>query len=610
MDVVIQKTIKILKKSVKKTPLTPKLLGKPPFRYLHDIISEIIRNTGFAKELYNDEEKQSSNKDKEGKIKYLTKIINVVGILTNQSLKINPLKVVAGMEPDQTNIFLQLLGEVAITKVEESKDIVKRVLNGETMKKAPKTSTSQKKLSDGKLHTSNPKLADSKEKLAKTSKTDSKTKQATAVSSSSKHHSSSSQAAAANQKKLSNTQATSKGAQKSNESLSNYSASTQSLSQQNSSKKLPETSTNINTGSNQNNIDANVAKELHVENDKEDSSNEERKSIKTVTNKIASDNNVTSQNLDDMNINANNGNIAEPVQKVSSNDSNNGNERPRSRSQQNQQKTHTSKSSDTNVGGINENIPEANPDDQIDVAIEQETIVSHIIANSRYRERPASARPPPPKQRHTNIIQESPVKVVTPIVIQETSQQQDEEEENEYLIINQDNQDSNTNKSQLTKNDTKGNDQFGGLVQHILDTKKDLEGESNENVSSTLNKNENESKDMIHAKKDINSLRESIQFLCRNTNPLGKTMDYIQEDFDSMTKELEGWRSESIKYSNMLKTEVEITEETLKPLQEQLKEVEQNIAEELERINSQNATIIRNKEKIDKLLQSIVHPIR
>ena len=52
-------------------------------------------------------------------------------------------------------------------------------------------------------------------------------------------------------------------------------------------------------------------------------------------------------------------------------------------------------------------------------------------------------------------------------------------------------------------------------------------------------------------------MRESIQFLCRNTNPLGKTMDYIQEDFDSMTKELEGWKSESVKYSDMLKTELE-----------------------------------------------------
>jgi len=64
LEAVVQKTIKILKKTVKKTPLTPKLLGKPPFRYLHDLISEVIRNTGFAKDLYNDEEKQSTNKVK------------------------------------------------------------------------------------------------------------------------------------------------------------------------------------------------------------------------------------------------------------------------------------------------------------------------------------------------------------------------------------------------------------------------------------------------------------------------------------------------------------------------------------------------------------------
>jgi TRAF3-interacting protein 1 len=313
-----------------------------------------------------------------------------------------------------------------------------------------------------------------------------------------------------------------------------------------------------------------------------------------------------------MNAPSNGGNDNASSNTNSNNDSNNGNDsngRPGNNSQQPQRGNKGGNANDGN-GGINENIPEANADDQIDMAIEQEAVVSHIIANSRYRERPASARPPPPKQRHSNIIQDTPVKVATPIVIQETSQQQDEEEENEYFIINQDNQEMN--KPILSHDDTKGNDHFGGLVQHILDTKKDLEGgDSNEKDSSLkLTANENESKDMIHAKKDINSLRESIQFLCRNTNPLGKTMDYIQEDFDSMIKELEGWKSESVKYSDLLKTELETTKETLKPLQEQLREVEQNIAEELERINSQNATIIRNKEKIDKLLQSIVHPVR
>jgi len=34
-------------------------------------------------------------------------------------------------------------------------------------------------------------------------------------------------------------------------------------------------------------------------------------------------------------------------------------------------------------------------------------------------------------------------------------------------------------------------------------------------------------------------------------------MDYIQEDFDSMTKEFESWKSECAKYSDLLKTELE-----------------------------------------------------
>jgi len=609
LEAVVQKTIKILKKTVKKTPLTPKLLGKPPFRYLHDLISEVIRNTGFAKDLYNDEEKQSTNKDKEGKINYLTKMINVVGIITNQSLKVNPLKVVAGMEPDQTNIFLQLLGESALTKVEESKDVVKRVLAGETMKK-PQKAGATRRSSDPKLHSSNSRLStDSKDKSVRgsqshTSRSESNKKTSGSIngstSSLSKHQGGSNTA----HKRMSNGQATSKVGQKSSDGVSHRS-SNQNLAQGSSKKSSHESSSTSNnangngnsSGSNshhQRNINDSNAAAASKELDKDTSSspNDDSKKIMNAPSNGGSDNASSNTN--------------------SNNDSNNGNDsngRPGNNSQQPQRGNKGGNANDGN-GGINENIPEANADDQIDMAIEQEAVVSHIIANSRYRERPASARPPPPKQRHSNIIQDTPVKVATPIVIQETSQQQDEEEENEYFIINQDNQEMN--KPILSHDDTKGNDHFGGLVQHILDTKKDLEGgDSNEKDSSLkLTANENESKDMIHAKKDINSLRESIQFLCRNTNPLGKTMDYIQEDFDSMIKELEGWKSESVKYSDLLKTELETTKETLKPLQEQLREVEQNIAEELERINSQNATIIRNKEKIDKLLQSIVHAVR
>lgn len=38
---VIQRTKDTLGKVIKKPPLTDRLLNKPPFRYLHDIISEV-----------------------------------------------------------------------------------------------------------------------------------------------------------------------------------------------------------------------------------------------------------------------------------------------------------------------------------------------------------------------------------------------------------------------------------------------------------------------------------------------------------------------------------------------------------------------------------------
>lgn len=76
---VIKKTQKILSKHVKKPPLTEKLLKKPPFRFLHDLISNIIKETGFLKGLFSDEELLSDNiKEKDSKIAFLNKLIDAI----------------------------------------------------------------------------------------------------------------------------------------------------------------------------------------------------------------------------------------------------------------------------------------------------------------------------------------------------------------------------------------------------------------------------------------------------------------------------------------------------------------------------------------------------
>lgn len=45
---------------------------------------------------------------------------------------------------------------------------------------------------------------------------------------------------------------------------------------------------------------------------------------------------------------------------------------------------------------------------------------------------------------------------------------------------------------------------------------------------------------------DIEFMRQAIQILCRSTNPLGKSIDFVTDDVDSMSKEYEHWRKEAI----------------------------------------------------------------
>lgn len=55
--------------------------------------------------------------------------------------------------------------------------------------------------------------------------------------------------------------------------------------------------------------------------------------------------------------------------------------------------------------------------------------------------------------------------------------------------------------------------------------------------------------------KEIDKLRVSIQTLTRSANPLGKVMDYVQEDLDSMQKELQRWKQENKEHALELKRE-------------------------------------------------------
>ena len=61
-------------------------------------------------------------------------------------------------------------------------------------------------------------------------------------------------------------------------------------------------------------------------------------------------------------------------------------------------------------------------------------------------------------------------------------------------------------------------------------------------------------KDLVS--KEIEKLRMSIQTLCKSALPLGKIMDYLQEDVDAMQNELQLWRRESQQHALALRREL------------------------------------------------------
>lgn len=134
------KTIETLGAIISAPKLSEKLLSKPPFRFLHDVVTNYMKATSFPEGLYPEDMLDSSKvTEKEAKIEFLRLLIAAVEAATGVKCEAKPSKIIAGQEPENTNQMLQLLASCASLSKEAKDAAVQKAKGGDaTPQEKPK----------------------------------------------------------------------------------------------------------------------------------------------------------------------------------------------------------------------------------------------------------------------------------------------------------------------------------------------------------------------------------------------------------------------------------------------------------------------------------------
>ncbi|XP_026972688.1 TRAF3-interacting protein 1 isoform X3 [Sagmatias obliquidens] len=676
---VVKRTQEALGKVIRRPPLTEKLLNKPPFRYLHDIITEVIRMTGFMKGLYTDAEMKSDNvKDKDAKISFLQKAIDVVVMVSGEPLLAKPARIVAGHEPERTNELLQRIGKCCLNKL-SSDDAVKRVLAGEKVETKGRSSlTSKPQELDNKnvrqeasrVHKDKEDRRNSeinerntsggrkqKEELKEESKPREKERDREKAKENDgdrhkdperdKCHEGESERA---KNRARPERARDKGAERESERKNEGGKEEKwkdRESERERHKGQERARQRVRDGQRSRDPDRERSHEREKPGRKSSSSGEMSKKSSDGSFKDSKAETETeistraSRSVTTKTSKRRSKNSVEGRRDSRTSENSLSPEKERHSSCSKAKKEHAGKQLgrkeddisakilDPIVSGLNNEpdqetttseIGDSPSDAEGDVGPsgqekcevpENSELPGELPAAVRRIPRPGSARPAPPRVRRPESA-EVPTdrtgsgKTVSNVIVE--SQNSDSEDADQF-VVEAAPQLSETSELEMVQAVELEDEKHGGLVKKILETKKDYEklqqspkpGEKEKLlVFESAWKKE---KDIVS--KEIEKLRVSIQTLCRSALPLGKIMDYIQEDVDAMQNELQLWHSENRQHAEALRKEQSITDCALEPLEAELVELEQLVRDQQDRICAVKASILRNEEKIQKMIHSI-----
>ncbi|XP_075961254.1 TRAF3-interacting protein 1 isoform X2 [Anarhichas minor] len=613
---VVKKTQDTLGKVIKKPPLTDKLLTKPPFRYLHDIFSEVIKTTGFMKGLYGENEMKSDNvKEKDSKIVFLQKAIDVVMLVSGEPLVAKPARIVAGHEPERTNELLQAMAKCCINKM-SSDDAVKRVLAGEKVDIKTKASTSRSQ--DKENREGRERHLDREEKKTITERSGSRDQkdpeqpkeQESRRRDGEKEQHRDRERPEKHQRSEQDHHAKDRDQDKSRDRERDKDKDKGRAREKEKDKERDKGRDKTRDS----HRDRERDKEKRRDRDKERERHKERED----RNKSGESGNSKARVSEEPQQKASPepSKTAKPVPapaEAVENQSDSPARIPRPASAKGQRRR-------PKIGGQDESDSEGDGDALLaQRPAPQEngdTAGSSVPSDmaSRRIPRPGSARPAPPRVKKQESYSEvtpaerlSSAKPSAPVIMDGKMLSEDEEDEDEQFLVEEAVPPPSDAPEVEVGQELNSEDKHGGLVKKILETKKDYElspsspkSKEQNVVSEAARKKE---RDMVT--REIERLRSSIQTVCRSALPLGKIMDYIQEDMDAMQAELHTWRRENKEHAQALLQEQRETDRAVEPLKSELVELEQLIKDQQDKICAVRSNILRNEEKIQKMVTGI-----
>nr|XP_045002633.1 TRAF3-interacting protein 1 isoform X2 [Jaculus jaculus] len=617
---VARRTQEALGKVIRRPPLTEKLLSKPPFRYLHDIITEVIRMTGFLKGLYTDTEMKSDNvKDKDAKISFLQKAIDVVMMVSGEPLSAKPARIVAGHEPEKTNELLQTIGKCCLNKL-SSDEAVKRVLAGEkgdARARASRTSkaheSDNKNVKEGESRTHKEDKRNSEIKERSTSR---ERKQKEELKEQSKPREKERDKEKTKESDRDRDRERHKELDRDKHREGERArARTKQEREREAERDRDRDRDRDRERKGEGGKDKDRVRDRDRERDKakdrerrrgkngepsRDPDREKSREPDKLEKKSASSGETSRKTLD--------GSFKDSKADAEAESCIGASRSLTSKTSKWRSKNSVEGDSPSDAEG------EARPTGQEKPEVpENSEVLSELSSSLRRIPRPGSARPAPPRVRRqesseTLVVDRSGSgKTVSNVIID--SQNSDNEDDEQFVVEDAPQLSEMSEIEMVPAMELEDEEKHGGLVKKILETKKDYEklqpspkpGEKERSlVFESAWKKE---KDIVC--KEMEKLRVSIQTLCKSALPLGKIMDYIQEDVDAMQNELRLWHLENRQHAEALHKEQSITDCAVEPLKAELAELEQLIKDQQDKICAVKANILKNEEKIQRMVHSI-----